>query len=105
MSRPVALDLCCGLGGWTAGLLFEGWDVIGFDIERHEYGDKRYPAHLILESILNLNGHDWEPLHPSLVVASPPCQEYSLWGMRTYPLLTGVSALVMFLLPHFRQFT
>ena len=79
--RPVAIDLCCGLGGWTHGLLAEGWDVIGFDIERHEYGDKRYPAHLILESILNLNGHDWKPLRPSLVVASPPCQEFSYMAM------------------------
>jgi hypothetical protein len=37
--KPLAIDLFCGLGGWTDGLLAEGWDVIGFDIERHEYGD------------------------------------------------------------------
>ena len=80
--KPVAVDLCCGLGGWTAGLLSEGWDVIGFDIERHEYGDKRYPAQLILKSILELNGYDLRAVNPSLVVASPPCQEFSyyLWG-------------------------
>jgi hypothetical protein len=79
--KPVAIDLCCGLGGWTAGLMSEGWDVIGFDIERHEYGDKRYPAQLILKSILELNGYDLRAVNPSLVVASPPCQEYSYMAM------------------------
>jgi hypothetical protein len=39
MSKPLAIDLYCGLGGWTEGLMAEGYDVIGFDIERH-----RYPA-------------------------------------------------------------
>lgn len=35
--KPLAIDLFCGLGGWTEGLLAEGWDVVGFDIERHRY--------------------------------------------------------------------
>jgi hypothetical protein len=35
--KPLAIDLFCGLGGWTEGLLAEGWYVVGFDIERHEY--------------------------------------------------------------------
>jgi hypothetical protein len=25
MGEPLAIDLCCGLGGWTEGLLAEGW--------------------------------------------------------------------------------
>lgn len=79
--KPVAIDLCCGLGGWTQGLLAEGWDVIGFDIERHEYGDKKYPAQLILKSILEINGYDLRAVNPSLVVASPPCQEFSYMAM------------------------
>lgn len=41
--RPLAIDLFCGLGGWAEGLLAEGWHVVGFDIERHEYGEHRYP--------------------------------------------------------------
>ena len=35
MSQPIAIDLYAGLGGWTEGLLAEGYDVVGFDLERH----------------------------------------------------------------------
>lgn len=28
--KPLAIDLYCGLGGWTEALLAEGWRVIGF---------------------------------------------------------------------------
>jgi len=42
--RLLAIDLFCGLGGWTEGLLAEGYTVIGFDHERHIYGPARYPA-------------------------------------------------------------
>lgn len=41
---PHAADLFCGLGGWTEGLLADGWDVTGYDIEAHEYDGERYPA-------------------------------------------------------------
>jgi hypothetical protein len=34
---PLVIDLFCGLGGWAEGLLAEGWEVVGFDIERHRY--------------------------------------------------------------------
>jgi hypothetical protein len=40
---PLAIDLFCGLGGWTEGLLAEGYDVIGFDIERHRYPARALP--------------------------------------------------------------
>lgn len=79
MSLPLAIDLCCGLGGWTEGLLSEGWRVRGYDIEAHEYGDERYPAELVLQDVLTINGADLA--EAELIVASPPCQAYSYMAM------------------------
>ena len=75
----IAIDLYCGLGGWTEGLLAEGYDVIGFDNERHVYGEHRYPAQLVLQDVLTLHGSQFKDA--TLIVASPPCQEYSYMAM------------------------
>ena len=78
--KPLAVDLCCGLGGWTDGLISEGWDVVGFDIERHDYGTGGYPAQLVLQDILTLVGRQFVG-KVSLIVASPPCQFFSYCAM------------------------
>lgn len=75
----IAVDLFCGLGGWTDGLLAEGWDVVGFDIERHVYGEHRYPAQLVIQDVLTLHGSQFRCV--DLIVASPPCQEFSYMAM------------------------
>ncbi len=77
--RPLAIDLFCGLGGWTDGLLAEGYDVVGVDIERHEYGAHRYPAQLVIQDVLTLHGSQFRDA--ALIVASPPCQAYSYRAM------------------------
>ena len=79
MSKPLAIDLFAGLGGWTEGLLAEGWFVVGFDIERHIYGDQRYPAQLVLQDVLTLHGSQFKDA--DLIVASPPCQSFSYMAM------------------------
>jgi hypothetical protein len=76
---PLAIDLFCGLGGWTEGLLAEGYDVVGFDIQRHEYGEHRYPAQLVIQDVLTLHGSQFRDA--ALIVASPPCQAYSYRAM------------------------
>ena len=76
---PLAIDLFCGLGGWAEGLLAEGWEVVGFDVERHEYGEHRYPARLVLQDVRTLHGSQFRDA--DLIVASPPCQEYSYMAM------------------------
>lgn len=120
--KPLAIDLFCGLGGWTESLLAEGYYVVGFDIERHEYavpdelpvqddGGKgtrpvakrgwtqgcaislgmeggnnrprtrvlRYPGQLVIQDVLTLHGSQFKDA--ALIVASPPCQEYSYMAM------------------------
>jgi len=77
--RPLAIDLFCGLGGWTDGFLAEGYDVVGFDIERHQYGDHKYPAQLVVQDILTLHGSQFKDA--AVIVASPPCQAYSYRAM------------------------
>lgn len=78
-TRALAIDLFCGLGGWAEGLLAEGYDVIGFDIERHVYGEHRYPGQLVIQDVLTLHGSQFRDA--TLIVASPPCQEYSYMAM------------------------
>jgi hypothetical protein len=77
--QPLAIDLFCGLGGWTEGLLAEGYYVVGFDIEQHVYGEHRYPAQLVLQDVLTLHGSQFK--NAVLIVASPPCQAYSYRAM------------------------
>lgn len=77
--RPLCIDLYAGLGGWTEGFLAEGWDCIGFDIERHEYGEHRYPAQLVLQDVRTIHGKQFASA--AMIVASSPCQEFSYRAM------------------------
>lgn len=69
--QPLGIDLFCGLGGWTEGLLAEGYRVVGFDNERHEYGEAKYPGQLVIQDVLTLHGSQFKDA--ALIVASPPC--------------------------------
>ena len=77
--HPLAIDLFCGLGGWAGGFLAEGYEVIGFDIEAHDYWTGGYPGQLVLQDVLTLHGSQFNDA--TCIVASPPCQEYSYMAM------------------------
>ncbi len=77
--KPLAIDLYCGLGGWTEGLLHEGYRVVGFDNHRHAYGKAQYPAQLVIQDVLTIHGSQFKDA--ALIVASPPCQAYSYRAM------------------------
>ena len=79
VDKPLAIDLFCGLGGWTEGLLAEGFRVVGFDVERHAYGEAKYPAQLVIQDVLTIHGSQFKSA--ALIVASPPCQDFSYMAM------------------------
>ena len=80
--KPVVIDVFCGLGGWSAGFLAEGYECYGFDIERHDYGSGGYPGQLVLQDALTIHGSQFRDA--ACIVASPPCQGSAVYvaGLR-----------------------
>ena len=77
--KPLMFDLYCGLGGATEGFLAENWDCIGIDIERHVYGESKYPAQLWIQDLLTVDGAQLKDA--DFLWASPPCQFFSYTAM------------------------
>lgn len=95
--KPLCVDLFAGLGGWAEGFLAEGFNVVGFDVERHSTQVERfarpcgegwetastktkyYPSQLVLQDVLTIHGSQFRDA--ALIVASPPCQNYSYLAM------------------------
>ncbi len=82
MNKPLAIDLFCGLFGWSEGLVAEGFEIVGFDLEdmRRQFGFDRLPhSSLVIQDVTTLHGSQFKDV--ALIVASPPCQEYSYMAM------------------------
>jgi hypothetical protein len=73
-TKPLCIDLFCGLGGWAEGFLAEGYDVIGYDIDPRFA--EMYPATFIQADVRDLDGREFRGAR--CIVASPPCQGFSL---------------------------
>jgi hypothetical protein len=70
---PRMLDLFAGLGGASAAMRDRGWDVVTVDADP-SFGCTITADLLTWEPPAELGSFD-------LVWASPPCQEFSRWGM------------------------
>lgn len=80
--RPLAIDLFCGLFGWSEGLVQEGWRTVGFDLENMhaKFGLQRPPhCQLVIQDVRTLCGAQFKDA--GLLVASPPCQKFSYFSM------------------------
>ena len=78
MSVPLCVELFCGTMSWSAGWLSLGGHAIGFDLEHHPWhGPVPHGAELVLQDVLTLRGDQFR--NASLILASPPCQNYTYW--------------------------
>jgi site-specific DNA-cytosine methylase len=77
--KPLVIDGYCGLGGWSEAFIAEGWECIGIDIERHDYGNGGYPGTLILQDMRTIKGEQFKDA--DCLVFSPPCTEFSYMAM------------------------
>jgi len=73
-TRLKALDLFCGLGGWSDGLTLEGFDVTGVEIEPRIAA--LYKHRVIVSDVCALDPHDFKGY--DLIVGSPPCRDFCI---------------------------
>lgn len=75
-----ALDLFCGLGGWSDGLVSEGFEVLGVEIEPKIAELYKHPC--LIADVRELDGRMFKVF--DLIVGSPPCRDFSnignMWG-------------------------
>ena len=76
----MAIDLFCGNFGFSAGWLEIGGYVVGFDLEHlPHHGPVPNGADLVIQDVLTLHGKQFKDA--ALIVASPPCTEFSWMAM------------------------
>lgn len=81
-NRPLAVELFAGLHGWGEGAVEAGFRVVGFDLFDMcaIFNRPRPPGiEIVLQDVLTLHGSQFRDA--ALIVASPPCQNYSYLAM------------------------
>ena len=70
------VDLFCGMGGFSLGFCNEGFDVIGYDINKHT--PSIYKINKIGKSkIRDLSKQSIDEEAPSIIIGGPPCKPWS----------------------------
>lgn len=67
-----ALDVFCGVGGWTKAFQARGWDCTGVDLADFS---GVYPGRFVQADALSLD-REWIDTFDA-VLMSPPCEEYA----------------------------
>lgn len=78
--KPLCIELFCGTFGWSRGWLEQGGRVIGYDIEHlPHHGPVPEGADLVLQDVKTIDGRRFKDAE--LILASPPCPEFSYMAM------------------------
>jgi hypothetical protein len=76
------LDLFCGRWGWSRGFAVRGWECVGID--KVEPVSKPDNCTFLQWDILFLTAASILDYKPDFVVASTPCEEFSVHGMKNF---------------------
>jgi DNA (cytosine-5)-methyltransferase 1 len=87
------VDLFCGVGGLTHGLVLEGFNVLaGVDTDascKYAYEVNNAPARFLLRDVATLGADELAALYPDgeprVLVGCAPCQPFSLYSNPTAP--------------------
>lgn len=92
---PRLLDLFCGRWGWSRAFAARGWECVGVDLCDLNEVDKPTGAKFMCSDVLNFWATDGWVHHNTVfacdwseqfdfIVASPPCENFSVWGMKHF---------------------
>lgn len=73
-SSPLVLDLFCGMGGLSLGFRDAGYEVRGYDAEKHAVA--AYAANVGVAQVMNLRA-ELPSDRPAVLVGGPPCRPWS----------------------------